>query len=107
LRCRGAIPPPKTLGAAGRTCITDSGGYCVLTLACEALDRADGLRKRIDQDGEVIDFRTGPKVHPAVKEELACRAYVTRALGRLGVLDEPVKTMGRPLKGHGWDPYAD
>jgi hypothetical protein len=48
-----AIPPPKTLGAAGRTLwrsiqaefsITDSGGYAVLTVACEALDRADGLQ---------------------------------------------------------------
>jgi hypothetical protein len=58
-----AIPPPKTLGAAGRTLwrsiqaefsITDSGGYAVLTVACEALDRADGLRKCINEDGEVI-----------------------------------------------------
>jgi hypothetical protein len=48
-------------------------------LACEALDRADGLRKRINEDGEVIDFRTGPKVHPAVKEELACRTQVRSA----------------------------
>jgi hypothetical protein len=109
-----AIPPPKTLGAAGRTLwrsiqaefsITDSGGYAVLAVACEALDRADGLRKCIDEDGEVIALRSGPKVHPAIKEELACRAFVTRALGRLGVLDEPLKTVGRPLKWHGWDPF--
>ena len=73
-----AIPPPKTLGAAGRTLwrsiqaefsITDSGGYAVLTVACEALDRADGLRKCINEDGEVIALRSGPKVHPAIKEE--------------------------------------
>jgi hypothetical protein len=105
------VPPPKRLGEAGRAlwrsiqaeyAITDAGGIAVLTLACGALDRAAVLQRAIEHDGATVMTRNGPKVHPAIKEELACRAYVTRTLARLGVLDEPLHGgAGRPASGSG------
>ena len=68
--------PPRTLGEPGRNLwnrimvgyeIFDAGGKELLALACQALDRAESLRKQIDADGEVLRTRTGPKDHPALK----------------------------------------
>ena len=60
--------------------IDDSAGCELLAQACTALDRAEGLAERIAADGEVIHTEAGPKAHPAVKDEIACRAFVCRAL---------------------------
>jgi hypothetical protein len=76
-----------------------------LAQACATIDRIERLRALIDEQGEVIQTRSGLKAHPALKDELAARAFVTRSLARLGVLDEPFKMLGRPGKGHGWDPF--
>ena len=98
--------PPRKLGPAGQSlwdriqaefAITDVGGVELLCLACQALDRAEALADAIARDGEVIHSRTGvPKTHPAVKDELACRAFVSKMLQKLGVTDEPLKSIGRP-----------
>jgi hypothetical protein len=104
--------PPRPLGKHGQSlwdrvmseyAIADSGGIEMLTLACQALDRAESLRAMIDQDGEVIRSRNGPKEHPALRSELANRAFVARTLVKLGINSEPVKAAaGRPLQGFGW-----
>jgi phage terminase small subunit len=109
-----AINPPRTLGKHGRSLwdrimstydIRDSGGIELLTLACQALDRAESLRERIDAEGEVIIVRGTPKEHPAVKAELANRAFVARSLSRLGLDVEPLRSaIGRPPSGVGWIP---
>jgi hypothetical protein len=84
--------------------IDDVGGLELLALACSALDRAEALRKAIDHDGEVIASRTGPKAHPALRDELANRAFVAKTLQRLGLELEPVKPVGRPPTSRGWTP---
>jgi hypothetical protein len=52
--------PPRTLSDPGRSLwnrimaayqIDDEGGRELLTLACEALDRAESLRQQIQRDG--------------------------------------------------------
>jgi len=85
--------------------IRDSGGVELLTLACQALDRAESLRERIDVDGEVIHVRGNLKEHPGLKGELANRALVGRLLVKLGLDVEPLRPApGRPAKGFGWVP---
>jgi hypothetical protein len=98
--------PPPNLGEHGsalwRTIISeydvqDSGGREMLRQACAALDRAEGLAASIDHDGPVIYTKGGPRDHPALKHELASRAFVCRTLARLGLDVEPVRTgPGRP-----------
>jgi hypothetical protein len=54
--------PPRPLGQHGMALwrsiqdeyeITDAAGVELLTLACQALDRAESCRKQIDEDGEL------------------------------------------------------
>jgi hypothetical protein len=92
--------PPRPLGAHGRQLwdrvqgeyrITDCGGVELLVQACSAEDRAENLAAAITRDGDVIYSRTGvPRTHPAVKDELACRAFIVRTLERLGISIEAV-----------------
>ena len=105
------ISPPRPLGPHGRALwdrvqreymIHDTGGIELLAQACAAEDRAENLADAIARDGEVIHSRTGvPKTHPAVKDELACRAFIVKTLERLGLNVEAIKQPGRPPK-----PYA-
>jgi hypothetical protein len=61
----------------GEYMVHDTGGCELLCLAGEALDRAQSLAAAIEKDGPVVYTRSGiPRTHPAVKEELACRAFV-------------------------------
>jgi hypothetical protein len=104
--------PPRSLGQPGRNLwnsvmaeydIQDSGGLELLAQACAGLDRAEALRTEIDRDGEVIRSRGVIRSHPAIKDELAARAFVVRALARLGLNFEPVRpSVGRPGHGSGW-----
>jgi hypothetical protein len=104
--------PPRDLGQHGRKLwdevqaaygITDRGGVELLAQACAALDRAQALAVAIGTDGEVVYSRAGvPRSHPAVKDELACRAFVVRTLERLGLNVEGVKPVGRPPGNVGW-----
>jgi hypothetical protein len=104
--------PPRDLGQHGRNLwdevqaaygITDRGGVEILVQACTALDRAEALAAAIATDGAIVYSRTGvPRSHPAVKDELACRAFVVRTLERLGLNVESVKPVGRPPGTLGW-----
>jgi len=100
-----ANAPPRKLGEFGTNLwqsvtsaydISDVGGIELLLQACTASDRAEALAQRIRHDGEVIYGRNGPKTHPALKEELALRAFIVRTLARLGLNVESVKPPGRP-----------
>jgi hypothetical protein len=98
--------PPRPLGAAGMQLwrsiqgeynIGDAGGITMLLVGCQALDRAERLRVQIDADGEVIRLRNGSvRAHPAIRDELGCRAQVMRAIEKLGLNFEAVKAIGRP-----------
>jgi ribosomal protein L13E len=54
------------------------------------------LAEKIDADGAVIETKAGPKIHPAVKEELAGRQFIVRTLQALGLNLEPNRAIGRP-----------
>jgi hypothetical protein len=108
-----APPPPRPLGPPGLAlwnriqaeyAIRDSGGIELLTLACEAIDRAAALAACIDADGLTLRTRTGIRAHPALRDELAARALAARLLVKLGVTTEPIKLPGRPSGGLGWIP---
>jgi hypothetical protein len=79
----------------------------LLAQACEASDRVAALSERIGRDGEVIHTRTGPRAHPALRDELAGRAFIVRTLERLGLTVEAIKPTGRPPRGLGWTGNAD
>jgi P27 family predicted phage terminase small subunit len=105
-------PPPRKLGHYGRALwddimrenqIEDRGGIELLAQICATLDRAESLAEAINKDGATYHTRAGvPKAHPAIKDELACRAFIARNLQRLGITVEAVKTVGRPATGFGW-----
>jgi hypothetical protein len=110
-----SIPAPmRTLGRYGRALwdkvmieyeFSDIGGLEMLAQACQALDRAENLRLEIDRDGEVIRTRSGVKDHPALKHELANRAFVVRTLSRLGLNYEAIRpSAGRPPQPTAWQP---
>jgi P27 family predicted phage terminase small subunit len=99
--------PPRTLGKVGfalwqritnEYAVEDAAGKELLALACEALDRAEACRAAIDRDGEVQRGGNGfSKEHPALRPELASRAFVAKMLLRLGLDVEPMRQgQGRP-----------
>ena len=107
------IAPPRPLDSHGTALwdrvmgayrIEDEGGIELLAQACAALDRAEALAAAIAEDGAVIHVRGVPRSQPGCKDELACRAFVTRTLERLGLNVETVKPPGRPTKPCGWIP---
>ena len=109
------VTPPE-LGAAGTALwdrvhseyhLVDAGGVAMLEMAARQLDRAEACRVQINHDGELIRTNSGPKEHPLLKHELACRAFVARTLSRLGLDVEPLRSnAGRPgIKG--WSGYGN
>jgi phage terminase small subunit len=80
--------------------VQDAGGLAMLAQACEACDRLEALAEHIRNDGEIVRTKAGPKDHPALKHELANRAFIVRTLSRLGLDVEAIKPMGR-LPGRG------
>jgi hypothetical protein len=104
--------PPRKLGphgmglwnrVVGAYRIEDVGGVELLAQACAGEDRAEMLAEAVERDGAVVYSRTGvPKTHPAIKDELAARAFVVRTLDRLGINYEAVQASpGRPGRGVG------
>src|SRR5262245_33433167 len=103
--------PPQPLGPAGRALwnavmgeygITDTGGTTMLMMGCLAYDRSERLRAQIDADGEIIKLRNGSiRAHPAIKDEINCRAQVMRAIEKLGLNYEAIKPVGRPPPNYG------
>jgi hypothetical protein len=105
--------PPRDLGRHGRELwnavqreygISDRGGIELLAQCCAAADTAEALAAAIARDGAVIYTRTGvPRSHPAVKDALACRAFVVKTIERLGLNVEAIKPgPGRPPSSFGW-----
>jgi len=101
--------PPSNLGPAGLSLwnsvmaeyqIADVGGLELLAEACAARDRVQSLREAINRDGETFVSRSGlVRAHPALRDELAGRAFVCRMLEKLGITVEPLRPVGRPPKG--------
>jgi hypothetical protein len=81
--------------------ISDEGGRAVLAEACTMADRAAELAAAIARDGVVLSTRTGLRSHPAIRDEIQARSFITRSLQRLGLSFEAVKPIGRP-PGSAW-----
>jgi hypothetical protein len=81
--------------------IDDIGGTELLTQAAQALDRAEALAACIAHDGETIRTKNGLRSHPAIRDEISCRAFVVRTLQKLGLNFEQVKQPWRPSGGVG------
>jgi hypothetical protein len=103
--------PPRKLADHGLTLwrtimteydISDSGGLEILQQICSSLDRAEQLAAEIDRDGPTILIKGTLREHPALKAELANRAFICRGLARLGLNVEAIKPIGRPGGGIGW-----
>jgi hypothetical protein len=103
-----SFPPPRPFKRAGMTLwnavqseyvIRDAAGIELLAQCCEASDRVASCAEQIDRDGEIIQTRTGPKRHPALRDELAWRGFITKTLEKLGLDLEPVRAVGRPSGG--------
>lgn len=99
------IQPTRSLGSSGfslwqriqaEVTIEDAGSIEILMQICEALDRAQELAALIKEEGCTVRTKVGRKSNPALKDEMACRAFITRNLQRLGLNLEPVKEIGRP-----------
>jgi hypothetical protein len=98
--------PPCKLGPAGLSLwndilagyeFADRASYETLAQACASADRAAEMAAQIDADGVAIRTKIGLRDHPLLKHELASRAFVVRALARLGLDLEPVRAgPGRP-----------
>lgn len=96
--------PPRKFGASGQeppNLITsefdiNGAGASLPAQTCHAQDRVDGLPNQIALDGIVVHFKSVPKAHPAMREELANRAFIVRGLQKLGVALKTLKPVGRP-----------
>jgi hypothetical protein len=103
--------PPPNLEEAGKNLwnritgaydISDEGGRELLRQCCYAADRAESLRRQIDEAGELLITRSGLREHPGLRHELAARAFICRTLSRLGLDVEPLRsTAGRPPQWRG------
>jgi hypothetical protein len=100
--------PPKPLAAAGTAlwirvtnayAINDEGGRELLWQACSAEDRRAELADAISADGVTIRSRNGTREHPAIKLELASRAFIAKSIERLGLNLEAVRPPGNPGTG--------
>jgi len=108
--------PPRPLGRYGRDvwdrvmaayAIEDVGGIEMLTIACQAIDRAECCREEIERAGHMIPSHTGMRSHPLIRDELQCRALAMRTIDRLGINHEAIKPIGRPPASVGWVPPRD
>jgi hypothetical protein len=100
------IEPPAELGSFGRSLwdqilseydVRDAAGLHLLYEACSCWDRAEALGQRIKTEGAVISGPSGPKSHPACKDELGFRAATVKFLKELGVTSEGLRpSPGRP-----------
>jgi hypothetical protein len=69
----------------------------VLAQCCAARQRAERCRRIIDEQGEMIRVKDGWRSHPLLRDELQNRAFVCRALTKLGLDLEPLRAgPGRP-----------
>ena len=102
-------PPPKHLSATARRFWTDvlsdytlePHHLAVLTVACEAMDRAAEARAAIARDGDYVEGRFGLKAHPGLAIERDARTQILRAVRELGLDLEQPTTPGPPSRWKG------
>lgn len=103
----GGEPPPTSPGAKlwksemAERKFTRAGDRELLKQICIMTDRVEAIAEQIEADGEVYRVRGKPTPHPALRDELAARAFIARSLARLGIVGEPKeeRRVGRPATG--------
>jgi hypothetical protein len=97
--------PPRKLGVQALSVwnrilteyvIDDAPGLELLYQCCCACEQIERMRAQIEADGEMIRVGRGYREHPLLKAELANRAYVSRALAKLGLAPDSLRSPGRP-----------
>lgn len=93
--------PPSHLKAEGRRMwerlmddydLDDAAGLALLQAACEAFQRAQEARVRLDKDGAVIEDRFGQlKAHPMAAIERDARGQMIAALRALRLAPEDAR----------------
>jgi hypothetical protein len=101
-------PMPSNLGQAGRDLwqtitrdyrIADSGSRILLEQAARALDQVEEFAAQIAEDGPMVATGSGSaRDHPLIRHVLAGRAFVTKTLQKIGVV-EARSMVGRPPRG--------
>jgi hypothetical protein len=81
--------------------VDDCGGRLLLEQCCHAADMVVRLRAQIDADGLMVQMQSGLRSHPAIKDELGFRCFITATLKKLGIVDEPVQQLGGKYKKYG------
>jgi hypothetical protein len=74
--------------------VSDAAGIEMLAQICATADLAQRLQEEIENDGAVVRSRGTVRSHPAVKDLIAARSFVTRGLIKLGLNFEPVRASG-------------
>jgi hypothetical protein len=101
------LPPPPHLDETGAALwrevtsvfeFDDPASYEVLAQACAARSRAERCRLLIDEQGEMLRLKGGiTRANPLLRDELANRAFTVRALSKLGLDLQPLRSgPGRP-----------
>jgi hypothetical protein len=72
--------------------VSDAAGIELLAQAASAADLAARLQEEIERDGAVVRAGGAPRSHPAIRDLIAARSFVTRTLTRLGLNYEPLRT---------------
>jgi hypothetical protein len=105
------VSPPRKLGRTGMSLwtrilsdftIDDAAGLELLAQAAEAADMLGKLNTAIAEDGPIVRGRNGMRANPLIREALGYKSFITRTLGRLGILSEPLRSPGRPPQAVGW-----
>jgi hypothetical protein len=103
---RNPLEPPAQLKETGAALwghvlrdfvVDDAHGLETLFQVCVASDRAQECAEAIARDGAVIKTRSGLRDHPLLRHETQLRAFVCRALARMGFdVVTPRGELGRP-----------
>ncbi len=76
--------------------ISDDAGQQLLQLGCAALDRAERCKAQINDEGEVIETKSGPRDHPLLRHVAIARAFTAKMLMALRINTAPARPVGRP-----------
>jgi hypothetical protein len=81
--------------------VDDANGLEALYQVCVAADRAAEFAEAIARDGAVIRVKGGAREHPLLRCELQTRAFIVRALGKMGFdVIAPRTEVGRPASAY-------
>ena len=89
--------PPRPLGKIMDSYqIDDTCGIELLMLACITADRNAEIAETIAHDGIMLPTNNGLKAHPALRDELNNKTFISKTFERLGINQDSKRPIGRP-----------